>query len=176
MNDFPTLTTDRLTLSKIKPKEIPNIVQYLNNRNITDNTLMMPYPYTEDHAVAWISMSNQGFMSKEQFIFGIYLSESDSLIGGMGLHIDKKHHKAEMGYWIAEPFWNQGFATEAGKAVIQFGFETLKLHKIYATHFSHNPASGKVLINIGMMHEADLKQHYFKNGAYLDVRQYSIIH
>lgn len=176
MDIFPTLTTNRLTLDKIRYSEIPNIVKYVNNKNISDNTLMMPPPYTEDNAVFWINMSNQGFLSKEQFIFGIYLRENDSLIGGMGLHIDKMHHKAEMGYWIAEPFWNQGYATEAGKAVIQFGFEVLNLHKIYATHFPFNPASGKVLLNIGMAFEADLKQHYFKNGAYLDGRQYSIIH
>ncbi len=175
MDCFPTLSTDRLTLGKITYSDIPNIVKYANHKSISDNTLTMPYPDTEDHAVFWINMSNQGFSSQEQFIFGIFLKETNAFIGGMGLHVDKTHHKAEMGYWIAESFWNLGYATEAGKAVIQFGFEVLNLHKIYATHFPFNPASGKVLLNIGMTFESDLKQHYLKNGKYQDVRQYCII-
>ena len=70
------------------------------------------------------------------------------IIGAIGLH-DRNDDKAELGYWIAVPFWNKGYATEAASAILNFGIKELKFHKIYATHFIHNPASGRIMEKIG---------------------------
>ncbi|MEQ1733090.1 MAG: GNAT family protein, partial [Bacteroidia bacterium] len=175
MQNFPELLTERLRIGKIRPSAIAKIVEYANNKTISDNTLTFPYPYYEENAIYWINFSNQGFLSKENFVFAIYQKDTERFIGGIGLHLDKKHNKAELGYWIAEPFWNKGFATEAGKEILRYGFEVLNLNKIYATHFLYNPASEKILLKIGMKYEADLKEHYFKNGKYEDVRQYYLL-
>ena len=175
MEKFPELFTERLKLGQIKPQYISTIVAYANNKVISDHTLTFPYPYREENAIFWINFSNQSFSNQENYVFAIYKKDTDEFIGGIGLHLDKKHNKAELGYWIAEPFWNQGFATEAGKEILKFGFDTIQLNKIFATHFLFNPASGRTLQKIGMKMEADLKQHYFKNDQYEDVRQYCIL-
>ena len=96
------------------------------------------------------------------------------MIGQIGLHIDKENNKAEIGYWIAEPFWGKGLASEANNSILKFGFEELKINKIYATHFINNPASGKVLINSKMIKEAELKDHYKKGKEYQTVFQYRL--
>lgn len=175
MEKFPELLTERLRLGRIRVKDIPKIAQYANNKNISANTLNLPFPYHEDDAICWINMEIQGFQSKKQYIFAVYLKETDEFIGGIGLHIDKNHNKAEMGYWIAEPFWNKGFAREAAKEILKYGFEELNLNKIFATHFLFNPASEKVLLKIGMIKEAEFKDHYLKNDTYQDVRQYRLL-
>lgn len=175
MSPFYNLEMQRLRLGRIRQSDIPLIVSYANNKNISDNVLTLPYPYTEENALQWIKMSEDGFEKEKDYIFGIYLNETDEFIGGIGLHTDKAHFKAELGYWIAEPFWNKGFASEAGIEILKFGFESLNLNKIYASHFLFNPASEKVLQKIGMTKEATLKDHYFKNGKFETVGLYCVL-
>ncbi len=175
MENFPELYTERLRLGKIRTKDLPLITEYANNKKISDNTLSFPFPYAEENAVFWMEMEIQGFQKKENFIFAIYEKKSDQFIGGIGLHIDKNNNKAELGYWIAEPFWNKGFASEAGNEILNYGFNILGLNKIFGTHFLYNPASKRVLRKIGMYKEAEMKQHYFKNGKYEDVIQYCLL-
>ncbi len=174
MTEFPILKTQRLRLGKLRVEDIKRIVELANNKTISDNTLTFPYPYTEENAIFWINFSNEGFKSKEHYVFGIFLNE-ETFIGGIGLHLDNKNSKAELGYWIAEPYWKNGFATEASERIIKFGFEYLNLNKIYATHFIYNPDSEKVLIKIGMQYEGLLKCHHLKNGKFEDVKQYAIL-
>ena len=73
------------------------------------------------------------------------------------------------------PYWGLGYATEAAAVVVRFGFETLALNRIFAMHFSRNPASGRVLQKIGMRHEGTLRQHLKKWDEYVDLECYAIL-
>lgn len=84
-------------------------------------------------------------------------------------------NKAESGYWLAEYHWNNGYITEAVKAVIAFGFEQLNLKRIFATHFVDNNASGRVLEKAGMKKEGVLIAHTNKNELYQNHILYAII-
>ena len=75
------------------------------------------------------------------------------LCGAVGLQIADAHRHAELGYWIGVPFWGKGYATEAASAAVAFGFDMLRLNRIYAHHFAGNTASQRVLEKIGMRHE-----------------------
>jgi len=75
---------------------------------------------------------------------------------------------------MGEPFWGNGYVTEAVAAVLKFGFEELHLNKIYATFQSDNPASGKVMIKNGMIKEAEFVDDEFKDGKFLTIVQYRI--
>ncbi|WP_370583342.1 GNAT family N-acetyltransferase [Pedobacter sp. ASV28] len=127
--------------------------------------------YTES-AKCWINLSKTGFENKDHYIFAIRL---EKIIGGIGLRIDKAANKAELGYWLAETYWNKSFATEAAQAIIKFSFETLKLKRIFATHFDFNLASGKVMEKAGMKKEGFLRCHTQKNGTYQNHILYAII-
>ena len=81
-------------------------------------------------------------MKTDQDILFAIRNKDHKIIGAIGLH-DRGDDKAELGYWLGTQFWNNGYVTEAAKAVIDFGFNELHLNKIYATYFLHNPASGK---------------------------------
>lgn len=174
MNTFPELTTTRLRLRKIRVSDVPSLLKHVNNKNIADNIVNIPFPYEEEDAVSRMNFVLQGFKNKERFVFAICLADEDELIGEIGLHLDKDNNRAETGYWIAEPFWGKGIATEATAAILQFGFEELQLNKIHATHYLANSASGKVLLNNGMILEAELKDHYKNGASYGSVRMYRL--
>lgn len=174
MKKFPELTTTRLTLRKIRLADLPSLIKYVNNKKISDNIINIPFPYGEEDAIFRMNFVNQGFKNEERFVFAIILKEQDELIGEIGLHLDKSNNRAEMGYWIGEPFWGKGIATEALAAILKFGFEEVKLNKIYATHYIENPSSGKVLLNNKMIKEAELKEHYKTESGYGSVIQYRL--
>ncbi len=173
--EFPELYTRRLYLGEIINKDIPDIVKYANNKNIAENTINMPSPYSIDDALVWMKMQRKGFETKKQMIFSIKKRDDDAFIGGVSLDVDFQHYKAEMGYWIAEPYWNNGFASEACNEILSYGFYRMDLNKIFATHFLFNGASEKVLQKIGMTKEALFKQHVFKEDRFFDVNQYRIL-
>ncbi|AYZ14600.1 GNAT family N-acetyltransferase [Chryseobacterium arthrosphaerae] len=172
MEKFPIIETERLILSQLEEKDIPFITEYLQHRIYSDLTSNIPYPYTENDAIFWLKMSKEAFENKSGYTFGIRNKEEE-LIGAIGLH-DRDDDKAELGYWIGIPYWNKGYVTEAARAIVDFGFKELGLNKIYATHFFHNPASGKIMEKIGMEKEAVLKQHAKKDEEYFDLAMYSI--
>lgn len=172
MKEFPIIETERLILSQLEEKDIPFITEYLQHRIYSDLTSNIPYPYTENDAQLWITMSKEAFEDHTGYTFGIRNKEGH-IIGAIGLH-DRDDDKAELGYWIAMPYWNKGYVTEAAKAIVHFGFKKLNFNKIFATHLLHNPASGKIMEKIGMEKEAVLKQETKKDGAYFDLVMYSI--
>ncbi|MFI0430921.1 GNAT family N-acetyltransferase [Mariniflexile sp. HMF6888] len=174
MDKFPEIKTSRLILAKVSFNDIPKIVEYASNKKIADTTLNIPHPYEEKDAVFWINAANQGFEDKSQFTFGIKIKISGEFIGGIGLKINKKFNRAELGYWIGQPFWNMGYATEAMEAILKFGFLELNLNKIYATHLEENIASGKVMLKNGMIKEGELKEHTKKGECYKNLIQYRL--
>lgn len=174
MKNYPILKTSRLSLEQPRLADIPNLIKYAGHEKVAATTLNMPHPYQEEHAIFWLNMANDGFQSQSKYIFGIRLKATDELIGGMGLHLTPQYNRAELGYWIGVPFWNKGYATEATSAILKFGFETLKINKIFATHLVENPSSGKVMIKNGMIKEGELKEHIKKGEVYQSVFQYRL--
>ena len=175
MTVLPQLVTPRLLLRKLQIEDIPFLVKYANSKAVSNNVLNIPHPYTEEDAVFWLNLVWQGFKSRERFVFAVVLKESGELVGAIGLHPNAKHNGAEMGYWLGQPFWGKGIMTEAVSAVLKFGFEEVKLHKIYATHFTDNPASGKVMVKNGMIKEGELKDQYKVGEVYKSVLQYRLL-
>jgi RimJ/RimL family protein N-acetyltransferase len=97
------------------------------------------------------------------------------VIGAVGLRVDRDHARAELGYWIGKPYWGRGYATEAARAALRWGFDSLGLERIYAYHFARNAASGRVLRKIGMTPEGIARRHVRKWGEYHDSPLYSIL-
>jgi RimJ/RimL family protein N-acetyltransferase len=107
--------------------------------------------------------------------FAITLRESGELVGAIGIDVEERHARAELGYWIGVPYWGRGYATEAATAVVAHAFDDLGLNRVYAYHFTTNPASGRVLQKIGMRHEGTRRAHTRKGDAYLDSDAYAIL-
>jgi [ribosomal protein S5]-alanine N-acetyltransferase len=139
-------------------------------REIADTTLAIPHPYTEQHARHWIAGCAELFAKRKGVVFALQTKREGELVGTMGLRdIDFEHAQAEMGFWVAVDYWGQGYATEAGRAVLGYAFTQLERNRIYAHHMVRNPASGRVLAKIGMKPEGVLRQRVRKWGVFEDV-------
>ncbi|WP_317174162.1 GNAT family N-acetyltransferase [Nonlabens antarcticus] len=172
---FPYFETERLILNELSTEDIPLIVKNAVNPNISQFTQNIPHPYEESDAIYWINRAHQGFKNGTNHVFAIRWKESGEFMGGIGLTLEKRFNRAEVGYWIAEPFWNKGIMTEATKRIIQYGFADLKLNKITSSHLVENPASGKVMRKGGMQKEGILRQQVSKTDRYYDLVVYGIL-
>lgn len=168
----PELRTERLLLRDFRREDIPDLVRLAGAREVAATTLRIPHPYTLADAEHFLEMRQE---DKFGYSFAITLLSSGELCGGVGLHPDAVHPRAELGYWIGVPYWGRGYATEAARAVVDFGFRELGLQRIFAHHFEGNLSSGRILQKIGMKHEGCQRQHIEKWGKLLDLENYGIL-
>jgi len=175
MPERPTLTTARLVLRPLTLADAPEVHRLAGAREVASTTLNIPHPYEPGMAEQWISTHQERYESGAFVNFALVRRADNTLMGCMSLRIDEHHAHAEMGYWLGVPFWSQGYCTEAARAVVQYGFEVLRLHRIYASHMTHNPASGRVMQKIGMTYEGCQRQHVQKWGVFEDLATYGIL-
>ena len=177
--EFPRLTTARLLLRACTMADAADMQQLAGDRDIAASTLRIPHPYEDGMAERFMSTHQEDFDQGLGVNLAIALrshgSPDGTYLGGIGLTIDQSHDSAEMGYWIGKPYWNQGYGTEAAGAIIRYAFEVLGLNRVYAAHFTRNPASGRIMQKIGMTYEGQLRQHVKKWGQYEDMEYYGIL-
>lgn len=173
--EFDSLHTDRLTLRPFETSDIPALVPLIGAREVAATTLRIPHPYTESDAIAYITSARDNRSRGNELRLAIVLRESNTLCGGIGLRIEPEHCRAELGYWIGVPYWNRGIATEAARALVTYGFESLKLNRIFAGYVSTNLASASVLKKIGMRYEGCQHSHSLKWGEFLDIELYGML-
>jgi ribosomal-protein-alanine N-acetyltransferase len=175
MSRQPTIRTERLILRPLTLADAQAVHRLAGDRAIADTTLLVPHPYPKEAADVFITGVTNDWVDKKSAVFAITLQNTGELRGTIGLVLEQKHARAEMGYWVGVPFWGQGICTEAAQRLLQFGFETLELNKIQAHHFSRNPASGRVMQKLGMKHEGHLRQHVRKWDRFEDLELYGIL-
>ena len=168
---LPTLRTERLVLRPFAPADASRIQQLAGAREVALNTMNIPHPYPDGAAEQWVN-SQEEKLAEGHHNFAI---DDGEMVGGIGLRVQQEFERAEIGYWIGKPFWGRGYATEAASAIIRYGFEQLKLNRIYAGYFSRNESSSRVMIKNGMMYEGTLRQHVKKWDEFVDVVYYAIL-
>jgi ribosomal-protein-alanine N-acetyltransferase len=161
--------TTRLLLRRFERSDAEPMLPLIGDFAIADGTARIPHPYTLADAHAFLDMLEK---QPDKPIAAITLH--GAIIGAVGLDLEPAHDRGELGYWIGRPFWGQGYATEAARAMIVIGFEHLNLNKITAHHYARNPASGRVLEKAGLLREGLLKQHMRKWGNYEDCVAYGL--
>ncbi len=139
------LTTERLTLKSIDDGDIIWVSELLNNFEIAKYLERVPHPYHHNDARDFISKVNA--IPEDNYVFTISV---ESPVGVIGLHNMKDGW--ELGYWIGQPYWGHGFATEAAKAVTSFAFERIGINELVAGHYIDNAPSGKVLKKVGFQY------------------------
>jgi len=170
----PTLCTERRLLRPFESSDAPAVAAICAERAVASTTLFIPHPYSLEHAHHWLDTHQQSFDSGTDVQMAVTLADTRELVGAIGLVIQSEHDRAEIGYWITPSRWGQGLATEAGRAVLRYGFEERVLNRIWAYHFARNPASGRVLQKIGLRYEGVARQHIRKWNRYEDCLLYGL--
>jgi RimJ/RimL family protein N-acetyltransferase len=144
-----------------------------NNINIWNNVRdLFPHPYSLQDAWDFISVCEQ-----EDPVYTFAIEYKGEFAGVIGLvqKIDVNRQSAELGYWLGEPYWNQGIVTRAAKLIVNYGFEHLGLSRIYSCVFDFNKGSQRVLEKAGFTLEGVLKNDYIKNNQLGDGYLYGIV-
>jgi len=159
-------------LRKWELNDLDSLVNYANNRNISKYmTNQFPNPYLPENGKVFIDMAMK---NEPTNIFAIEIEGKAS--GGIGLHLQSDVHEknAELGYWLAEPFWGNGITSKAITQMIDYGFATFDINRIFAVPYGTNKGSQRVLEKAGFVLEARFDKTIFKNGEYLDEMVYAI--
>ena len=136
------LHTNNLIIKKPSEKHLNSLIKELNNWNISKWLIEVPYPYTVDDAKYWVKKTKQ-----DEYSFNIFLK--NKLIGGVSLSNLRENSKWELGYWIGEEYWGNGYAIEACENLISYFFSNTNNFIIYASHMKDNIKSKKIIINLG---------------------------
>ena len=171
MTARPTLETARLQLRPYRDADIPDLLPLIGTREVAATTLRIAYPYTEQDARAFLALAQE----PDKIWLAITLRSDRRQIGGIGLRVEPQHQHAELGYWLGVSYWGQGYATEAAREMLRFGFENLGMHRIFASHFKHNPTSGRILKKLGMRYEGCQREHLRKWDQFVDSELYGIL-
>jgi [ribosomal protein S5]-alanine N-acetyltransferase len=175
MKQIPVLETKRLILRPFGLYDAKEVQRLAGERAIAETTLNIPHPYEDGMAEDWISGHREYFDRELGVHFAITRKAGGALLGAISLMGLVKGHQAELGYWIGKPYWNRGFCTEAGEAVVRYAFVILGLVRIHASHFTRNPASGRVMQKLLMKDEGCLRQHVKKWDKLEDLACYGIL-
>jgi len=167
------LTLDHSIVRSWRTTDAETLARHANNRKIWINLRdAFPHPYTIHDAREFIRAIRS---RTPETTFAIAVG--DEAVGSIGfvLHRDVERVSAEIGYWLAEPFWGRGITAEALAATTKFAIEQHGLTRIYAVPFAWNAASCRVLEKAGYVLEARLRNSAVKDGKLTDQLQYAFI-
>jgi RimJ/RimL family protein N-acetyltransferase len=175
MRTAPILDTERLILRSLTLKDAADVQRLAGDYDVASTVPGIPHPYEDGMAEEWIRSCYDRFEKDKALDFAITLRTNSTLIGVIGLKLDRENEKGEIGYWVGKSYWNCGYTTEAARAVVAYGFKVLKLNRIHAYHFKRNAASGRVMEKIGMRYEGCLRQHTKRWDNFEDSMVYGIL-
>lgn len=152
--DCPVLVTERLVLRPPHDDDVAELAALANDRRIASMLARMPHPYGEAEARAFVRSSREG---RSGCVHALTLADSGAFIGCAGL--DHRQHGLELGYWVGEPYWRRGYATEAAHALVDLAFRATAVDALHVSCRVINTASHRVIhkcgfqyVGQGMMH------------------------
>lgn len=169
------ISTDHpgLTLRRLGPEDLPDLVQRANNVNIARNLRdVFPHPYTMTDARNYLERQ-----PTEGHPTNLVIALDDRLVGLLGLFIQEDVYRFnyELGYWVSEDLWGQGIATSAIGAACRWLFQDTEAHRIFAHVFAFNPASARALEKAGFRPEGIGREAVFKEGRFWDEIRYGLL-
>jgi len=165
---------DNIFLSQIRSKDIEQLIMYLNDKEIFNNTLLIPFPYTKEDGEYFVNLCEKKRKKHGRFTDWAIRDKNKKLIGVGGFQMKYKRNskKDEIGYWLARPFWNKGIMTKVVNKLCEIGFKKFGLTRIEATVFIHNNASCRVLEKAGFKLDGIFRKSVKKGNKLIDIKKY----
>ena len=170
------LQTERLLLREFVAEDWRAVHEYATDPEVVR---YMPFgPNTEEESKAFVEqvLAVQREVPRTKFELAVALRSNGQFIGGCAIRIGSQSFRdADIGYCFNRGYWGQGYATEAARAAVRFGFEHLGLHRIWATCDVNNAASARVLEKLGMQREGYFRRHMLVRGSWRDHLMYAVL-
>jgi [ribosomal protein S5]-alanine N-acetyltransferase len=172
----PILETTRLRLRPFDAADAPALFAIASNPNVTRFTFWDSHRAVDDSRAFINDFARSCYLEKLPDPYAIELVRTGDLLGSAGCFWASRPNRCmELGYWIAEPFWGHGFATEAARALVGHVFATYPVERVEAHFIDGNPASGRVLEKAGMQYEGIRRHALLHRGQFRDVFCYAVL-
>ena len=171
--EFITLQFDKYQIRQYQLTDVEALVKYGNNYSVSKFLRdAFPFPYTQKDAMQWIDM-----VMHNKFNLAFAIADEKELIGGIGAmpNQDVNRFTAEIGYWLAEPFWNKGIISKAVSTFCGYLFNNFNFNHLTASIFEGNDASMRVVQKAGFVLEGVLRKNVFKENKFLDQYIYGLL-
>ena len=166
--------TDEITLSQLTSNDKPELLKHLNETpEISRYMCGMPFPYTPLDADVWTMNVANSSLARDRAQHWAIRDANRKVIGGVGLMNLTPKQKAELGYWLAKPYWGRGVMTSCVTSLCEFAFTQHQLRRLYAHVYSPNAGSARVLEKCGFELEATLRNNYFIDDEPIDALVYA---
>ncbi|MBS4015256.1 MAG: GNAT family N-acetyltransferase [Candidatus Latescibacteria bacterium] len=166
----------QIRLRKLQLSDAKSIYQNVKDKAIVRYTLQIPHPYYLSDARKFINYSIKAYREKTAYIFGIEHIDKKTIIGIVSVaKVDRKNKNCELGYWLGKKYWHQGIASNAVGMILDFAFNKLKMHRVYASAFASNTGSVRVLEKNGFLLEGVLFENYWRNRKWHNLFLYGIL-
>jgi ribosomal-protein-alanine N-acetyltransferase len=177
MTELKITVRNGVYLSAVRSSDKAALLEHLYSTDVYATTLNIPHPYSETDADWWIQkrIEHTERLGRE-VTFAIRVAE-DKLIGVVGADSLEPGitHTAEIGYWLARPFWGKGIMTDAVRAYVEYAFGELQLLRLTAHVLEFNAGSARVLEKNGFKLEGSMRKHFRKDEQLLDARLYGLL-
>lgn len=168
--------TERLFIREYKKSDTDSFLRVIRQPEIYATTYGIPQNYSRLRAEWWLRTVRANAKENIAYEFGVFLRDTNRYIGNVGLiNVSFEHNRADISYYIDKDYMNKGYATEASKAMLEYGFGRYGFHKIQGVCMSCNPASRRVMEKLGMKFEGTLREDLLKDGIYYDIDRLSIL-
>ena len=172
---LPVLETSRLILRKVRPDDLHAVHAYASDPAVTEHLVWEPHR-TMDETRRSIGETVRRYEDGQLAPWAIQLHDGARMIGTCGFVVWYRHDaRAEIAYVVARPYWGRGYATEAVRAVVDFGFAQMGLNRIEGRCMVENAASSRVMEKAGMRYEGTMRQQILAKGRFRDVKLYAIL-
>lgn len=172
---LPVLATPRLMLRPMTMRDAADIFNYSSDPEVARYVLWSAHQSLAESR-AYLRFILRQYRDGTPSSWGIVLKATGHLVGTIGyMAYSEENSTVEVGYSLARPLWNQGLMTEALRAVLNYTFEHLRIHRIEAQHDAANPASGRVMRKCGMFYEGRLRGRIYNKGRFVDVDLYALV-
>ncbi len=165
----------RVHLTELRASDRAALLNYLNEADIHRFTCRIPYPYTDAAFDEWSEIVASATERFGEPINWAIRDRDESLIGGIGFDNLIKGHRAEIGYWLAKPYWGQGIMSSVVGSACEIAVSHWQLTRITAIVFEDNLASVRVLEKNGFAHEARLRKYFKREDHFSDAFLYARI-
>lgn len=169
------IQTKRLLIRPYERQDEEKVYEVINSKEIYQTTLNIPFPYPREQVGVWLQFTLKNTLYKRGYEWGVFDVEQN-YIGNVGIvNVDWKNQNGEITYFIGEAYWNQGYATEAVLAMLEFAFVHIQLERVVGRCMTCNPASLRVMQKCHFMQEGIARHEVCKEGIFYDVWHTAII-
>ncbi|MFP4117103.1 MAG: GNAT family N-acetyltransferase [Candidatus Aenigmatarchaeota archaeon] len=166
---------EKVKLRGFEKEDVEAVHEAMNNPEMTQY-LRMLQPFSKGDEEEWIEKTWEKRKEGEEYTFAIVEKSIGDVVGSISLtDINDVNRSAEIGIWIKEECWGQGYGTEAQKLLLKYGFEELNLHSIHGRAYGFNEKSKGLKKKVGMKQIGKLREGVYRHGQYWDIYYFDIL-